>query len=67
MLSLGYVFGEGEFDLNTSLNGAFIVGLSLVSLGWIEFIFSRLNIGYKLGPGEFNFDFNGDLEFEMTS
>lgn len=59
------MFGGGEIDLNTSLNGAFIVGLSLVSFGWIEFIFSRFSVGYKFGPGVLNFDFDGILEFEM--
>lgn len=59
------MFGGGEFDLNTSVCGALIVGFSFVSLGWIEFILSRLKIGYIFGPGVSNFDFVGILELKL--
>lgn len=60
------MFGGGDGDLNTSLCGALIVGLSLVSLGWTEFVFSRFIIGYKLGPGVLNFDFGGSLNLKLV-
>lgn len=61
------LFGGGEHDLKTSLYGAFIVDLSLVSFGWIVFVFSRLKIGYKLGPGVLNFDFGGILKLNWRT